>query len=114
MYLLFKWYIVKFNVPTPGRDEEGAVDNILIQEKRFDEIAAIAIEALGGPENIKTVENCITRLRIDFGDKNKINANRLKESGCSGIFFPSSGHIHIVYGPMVEFIRNEVEKQLGR
>lgn len=114
MYFLFKWYIVKFNVPTPGRDEEGAVDNILIQEKRFTEIAALAVEALGGASNIKTVENCITRLRIDFVDKNKIDPKKLRESGCSGIFFPSPGHIHIVYGPMVEFIRNEVENVLGR
>ncbi len=114
MYFLFKWYIVKFNVPTPGRDDEGAVDSVLIQEKRFNEIAAIAVEALGGAENIKTVENCITRLRIDFVDKTKIDPKLLRESGCSGVFFPTSGHIHIVYGPMVEFIRNEVESILGR
>lgn len=114
IYFLFKWYIVKFNVPTPGRDEEGAVDNVLMQEKRFDEVAKLAVQGLGGPENIKSIENCITRLRVDFVDKNKIDPNLLRESGCSGMFFPSPGHIHIVYGPMVEFVRNEVEKELGR
>lgn len=110
MYFVFKWYILKFNVQTPGRDEDANLDNALIREKRYDEIARLAIEGLGGKENIIGVENCITRLRVDFKDKNKIDTDILKSSGCSGVFMPSSGHIHIVYGPMVEFIRNEVDK----
>lgn len=112
MYHLFKWYIVKFNVPTPGREEEASNDNILIREKRFDEIAALVVEGLGGKDNIVNVENCITRLRVDFKDKTKINNELLKQSGCSGVFFPTSTHIHIVYGPLVEFVRNAVDEKL--
>lgn len=113
MYYLFKWYIVKHNVQTPGRDEDANMDNALVKDKRYDEIARLAILGLGGPENIVHVENCITRLRVDFKDKSKIDKQILKESGCSGVFMPSSGHIHIVYGPMVEFVRNEVDNQLS-
>lgn len=112
MYNVFKWYILKYDVKTPGRDEDANTDNALVRAKRYDEIARLAILGLGGPSNISTVENCVTRLRVDFKDKSKIDNQLLRDSGCSGVFMPSSGHIHIVYGPMVEFIRNEVDEQL--
>ena len=113
-YFLFKWWIVKFDVKTPGREDEPSTDNVLIREKRYDEIAKIVIDALVGPSNIGTVENCITRLRVDINDNKKIDKDLLKKSGCSGVFFPTNKHIHIVFGPLVEFIRNSVDDQLGR
>ncbi len=113
-YLIFKWWIVKFDVKTPGREDEPNEDNELIREKRYSEIAAIVIDALGGKENITNVENCITRLRIDFKEKNKIDNDKLKTSGCSGVFFPTNTQIHIVFGPLVEFVRNAVDEQLGK
>ena len=45
-------------------------------------------------------------------DKNIIDKSRLKESGTLGVFFPSKNHIHIVFGPHVEFVRNEVDELL--
>lgn len=114
IYFIFKWYIVKYDVPTPGREDEGGSDSVLIQERRFDEVAKLVIAGLGGPENIGNVENCITRLRVDFKDKTKIDNSLIKESGSTGVFFPSSGHIHIVYGPLVEFVRNAVDEELKR
>ena len=86
----------------------------MVREKRYGEIADIVIEALGGPENIGTVENCITRLRVDINDNKKIDKDLLMKSGCSGIFFPTTKHIHIVFGPLVEFVRNAVDEKLGR
>ena len=110
-YFTFKWYILKRNLITPGREEEVS-DSKLLVEKRYKEIAKIVVEALGGKENIVNVENCISRLRIDLKDKNIINKERLKESGTLGIFFPSKNQIHIVFGPHVEFVRNEVDELL--
>lgn len=114
MYFIFRWYIVKFNVPTPGREESAARNSELLEERRFDEIADLVIEGLGGPANIGHVENCITRLRVDVNDRRKIENKLLEESGSSGVFFPTSNHIHVVYGPMVEFVRNAVDDKLGR
>lgn len=113
-YFLFKWWIEKFDVKTPGREDSPSNDNILIREKRYGEIADIVIQALGGTSNIGAVENCITRLRVDINDNKKIDRDLLMKSGCSGVFFPSSKHIHIVFGPLVEFVRNEVDEKLGR
>ena len=113
-YFVFKWAILRFNLRTPGREEEPSMDNVLVREKRYDEIAAIVIEALGGKSNIKNVDNCITRLRIDLEEVNVIDSDLLKKSGCSGIFIPAPKHIHIVFGPMVEFVRNAVDDNLEK
>ena len=81
--------------------------------QRYDEIDKIVIKALGGKSNIKNVDNCITRLRIDLGEVNIVDQKLLETSGCTGIFLPASKHIHIVYGPLVEFVRNAVDDELS-
>ncbi len=113
-YFVFKWAILKFDLKTPGREDSPSLDNSLIREKKYDEIAKIVVQALGGKPNIKNVDNCITRLRIDLEDVKLVDRKLLETSGCTGIFFPASKHIHIVYGPLVEFVRNEVDEELQR
>jgi len=109
-YFVFRFAITKFNLKTPGR-EESVRNSTLLKEKKYEEIAAIVIEGLGGKENIINVDNCVTRLRIDLKDQEKINEERIKDSGTSGIFLPQKNHIHIVFGPHVEFIRNAVDEK---
>ncbi|NLY47253.1 MAG: PTS transporter subunit EIIC [Tissierella sp.] len=111
-YFSFSWAIKKFNIPTPGREEDELEYNTLLKERKYNEVAKIVIEAIGGRKNIINVENCVTRLRIDLKDMHIVNKERLKESGTSGIFFPAKNHIHIVFGPNVEFVKNAVEHEL--
>ena len=115
-YFVFKWFIVKFNLETPGREafeiEESA--STLLKEKNWPAIAAIVIEGLGGKENIVNVENCISRLRVDLKDPNKVDQVKIKDSGCAGIFFPSANHIHVVFAPHVEFVRHAVDDSLKK
>lgn len=113
-YFIFKWYILKFDVKTPGREEDASADNELIRNKEYGKIAELVIKGMGGKENITSVENCITRLRMDFKDKTKIDREKLKETGSTGVFFPSGNHIHVVFGPMVEFIRNAVDEEMAK
>ncbi len=108
-YYVFKWAIEKWDIPTPGREPGDFKHSTLLQEKRYDEIGSIVIEALGGRENIVHVENCITRLRIDLKDTKVVDKELLDKTGCSGVFFPSKNHIHVVFGPHVEFVRNAVD-----
>lgn len=112
-FFIFKWAILKYNIKTPGREESQNLDNTLIKEKRYDEIADIVVQALGGRSNIDHVENCITRLRIDIKDVTAVDKKLLEKSGCTGFFFPAAKHIHIVYGPQVEFVRNAVDEALA-
>jgi len=111
-YIVFKWAIEKWNVPTPGRETDSFSHSRLLEERKYGEIAGIIVAALGGRENITHVDNCITRLRIDLLDNKKVDRDLLRESGTSGVFFPSSKHIHIVFGPHVEFIKNALDREL--
>ncbi|MBS6955286.1 MAG: PTS transporter subunit EIIC [Enterocloster asparagiformis] len=115
-YFVFKWFIVKFNLETPGREEFEIEESasVLLKEKNWPAIAAIVVEGLGGKENIVKVENCISRLRVDLKDPNKVDQIKIKDSGCAGIFFPSSNHIHVVFGPHVEFVRHAVDDVLKK
>ncbi|WP_067843201.1 PTS transporter subunit EIIC [Amphibacillus sediminis] len=112
-YFVFKYVIKKFNITTPGREEENR-DVTLLNEKQYDKIAAIVVQALGGKENIIHVDNCVSRLRIDLKDQDKFDEKIIKQSGSSGFFFPKKRHIHVVFGPHVEFVRNEIDDYLKK
>lgn len=116
-YIVFRIAITKFNLETPGReagDIEDNRNNEYLKNKEYNKVATIVIEGLGGKENIVNVENCITRLRVDIKNKEFINQSKLKEAGASGIFFPQEKHIHVVFGPYVEFVKNAVDEQLKK
>lgn len=112
-YFIFTWAIKKWNIPTPGRETENIQYSSLLKDKKYGEIAAVVVEALGGINNIVHVDNCITRLRIDLKDVKLVDKERLKESGTSGVFFPTKNHIHVVFGPHVEFIKNAVDETIS-
>lgn len=111
-YAVFRFVIVKFNLKTPGREDDAA-DSALLRERKYDAIARLVVDGLGGKANIKRVDNCVSRLRIDLQQEDSIAVNKLKEAGSMGVFFPQSKHIHIVFGPHVEFIRNAVDDELA-
>ncbi|MDF9399725.1 PTS transporter subunit EIIC [Vibrio sp. 1180_3] len=111
-YGVFRYAIVKFKIATPGREQDVG-DNTLLLNKEYDKIAELVIEGLGGKGNIVRVENCVTRLRIDFKDKDLLDVDKFKAAGSAGTFFPSGKHIHIVFGPHVEFVRNSVDDHMN-
>ena len=115
-YVVFKWAIERFDLETPGREkfEVSESASMLLKEKRYPEIAAIVVEQLGGKSNIVKVENCISRLRVDLADQEKVNQECLKDSGCAGFFFPQKNHIHVVFGPHVEFVRNALDELMKK
>lgn len=108
-YFTFKYLIVKWDVKTPGREGDASKNSELLANREYDKVAALVVEGLGGRENIVSVENCVTRLRIDLKDAKKADKDILESSGSSGLFFPSKNHIHVVFGPQVEFVRHAVD-----
>ena len=115
-YFVFKWFILKLKLEKTGREsyEVEESSSIKLKEKNRPEIEDSVVEGLGGKENIVNVENCISRLRIDLREPEKVDQIRLKDSGCAGIFFPSQNHIHVVFGPHVEFVRHAVDDLLKK
>lgn len=118
-YFLFRFFIKKFNLATPGRetfdlDEENMSEAIEAFESTDEsEIACKYIEYLGGSDNFDRVEACITRLRLQVNDKSLINKVALKRLGASGVLVMKNS-IQVVVGTKAEFIANDINNELKK
>lgn len=121
-YFLFTFMIKKFNLKTPGRDENEE-DTKLFTKADYQEVKSskgeivekspAVLEALGGEENIVSVDACITRLRVEVKDKTKVNKADLKSLGATGVMEVGNG-IQAIFGVKADAYKNEINKILGR
>lgn len=113
-YFLFSFLIKKFNYKTPGREDDEDTSNDKEPAKAIDLKTDIVniIEGLGGKENINTVENCITRLRVNLKDPSKLNEDLINKTPNSGIV-KKGNDIQIIYGLQVPEIKAAVEEHLA-
>lgn len=110
-YFVFVFVIKKLNLPTPGRlDEAGANIDTLISELGLAGIAAEFVAALGGKGNIKSVDACITRLRLTLNDSSIVDDDELKKLGASGVLRPNKKNMQVVVGPKAELMVDEMKK----
>ena len=110
-YLVFKFAITKWNLKTPGRedDEEGELA-IELANDDYTAMATVILEGLGGKENISSIDHCITRLRLEVKDNTLVDEKKIKSSGASGVIRPSKTTVQVVIGPKVQFVHNEFKK----
>lgn len=130
-YFLFYFLITKFNLKTPGRDEseeetklytkadyqnaKGGATEAPAKAKKQDEIAQNApavLAALGGEENIVSVDACITRLRVEVKDKAKVDKDTLKKLGAAGVVEVGNG-IQAIFGAKADAYRHEINAIIG-
>lgn len=111
-YFLFRIIIVKFNLSTPGRGEDEVEDfgEEMNKETKFASMAAKIYEGLGGDANVTSVDNCITRLRVEVKDMNAVDQNKIKSTGVPGINIVGPNSIQVIVGTSVQFVADEVEK----
>lgn len=116
-YAVFRWFITKFNVMTPGRgeddvDAEGNVAAKIESKSSLKEEAQLIIEALGGKDNIEDVDACITRLRVSVKDVSKVNKSALKKIGATDVLEVGGG-VQAIYGAKAILYKNYIEEILG-
>lgn len=106
-YFGFRWAIRTFNIKTPGREEDVDAD---IDENKLEtgDLAADVLKALGGKENIKNLDACITRLRISVHNISKVNKERLKNLGASGVL-EVGNNIQAIFGPKSDQIKTQIK-----
>jgi PTS system D-glucosamine-specific IIC component len=104
-YFLFRYAIVKYQLPTPGR-EEGSTINEFAGDIPYR--STLILQALGGKNNIKTIEACITRLRLTLVNDKHMDINALKNLGAAGVISLGSGNVQVVFGTFSELIREEI------
>ncbi len=89
-YLVFKTYLTKKNLSIDVADEDSEEETetagtASIGNKQLAQALEI-IEGLGGKDNIKVVNNCLTRLRVDVKDMSAVDEPRLKKTGAMASF----------------------------
>ncbi len=106
-FFVFKWAIVKFNIKTPGREDESDEVNY---EQEVTELGSAIMSAVGGKDNIVEIDNCISRLRLILKDTSVINENALKSTGSLGLIRINETACQIVYGAKVEKAAAELKR----
>lgn len=110
-YLVFRFAITKFDLKTPGREEDDTDEmKIELANNDFTAMAAIILEGLGGKANVTSVDNCITRLRLEIKDYTAVDEKKIKSAGVSGVIRPSKTAVQVVIGPKVQFVADEFKK----
>jgi PTS system D-glucosamine-specific IIC component len=109
-YFGFRFAIRKWNLKTPGReDEDEAVEGNNASAQGGAELAQGVLESLGDKENITHLDACITRLRVSVADPQKVDQNRLKKLGASGVLVMGN-HLQVIFGPRSELIKEQMKQ----
>lgn len=106
-FLVFRWAIVKFNIKTPGREDE--TDEINYTDE-ITELGSAIMAAIGGKDNIVEIDNCISRLRLILKDTSVVNETALKATGSLGLIRINETACQIVYGAKVEKAAAELKR----
>lgn len=111
-YLVFRWFIVRFNVPTPGRVEAevSAQGTAAAAPAGTDTEAAALVAALGGRDNLLDIDACTTRLRLRVASQEKVDETALKSLGAVGLLRPSDDTVQVIIGLRAEEIAGRMRR----
>jgi len=122
-YGLFRFFIRKFNMATPGREPAGADEQV----ESFDKggfvapVAAVTlpraqryIAALGGAANLSIVDACTTRLRLSVVDPSKVSESDLKTIGARGVLKRGATSVQVIIGPEADIIADEIRTVIAQ
>ena len=111
-YVVFRFAIVKFDLKTPGRedDDQEAEKKVVLSNDNFTEVAKIILEGVGGKENVTSIDNCITRLRLEIKDYTKVDEKKIKSAGVAGVIRPGKTSVQVIVGTKVQFVADEFKK----
>jgi PTS system N-acetylglucosamine-specific IIC component len=108
-YFSFSWCIRKFDLKTPGRE---AADMVAAPAGTSEGRGRGFVLALGGKDNLRTVDACMTRLRLTLADPASIDEARLRQLGAKGIVRPGGDAVQVVLGPVADQVAGEIRASL--
>lgn len=123
-FIVFYVLIKKLDLKTPGREDD---DEVYVEEneqtgvpssgkghKDYDGKAYNYLQALGGPENIKTLDYCATRLRLQMHEMDKVDEKALKRNGANGVMKVNKKNLQVIVGTTVEFLADAMQKRMDQ
>lgn len=119
-YVIFRFFIVRFDLQTPGREEGGLIaegmdeavaeTSSLDQDAETDRMAALIYDGLGGDENVTAIDYCTTRLRVEVKDMEKVDEAKIKSSGVPGVNIVGQHSIQVIVGTSVQFVAEAIRR----
>lgn len=113
-FFVFKYYITKNNIETPGREKaDSNGEEITFSKGKGIYDPKIFIKALGGKSNIMELDNCVTRLRLVIKDIKLIDEITLKKAGSLSIVKIDEHNIQIIIGAQVQSLKTAMELEMN-
>ena len=123
-YFLFRFAIVKWNMRTPGRqdDDDFEAEQAANQTDASGSSGGATspasakaeqlIAAFGGRANLVNVDACITRLRMEVADKSKVDQARLKALGAAGVV-EVGNNVQAIFGTQADALKSDIQDALA-
>jgi PTS system N-acetylglucosamine-specific IIC component len=109
-YGLFRFFIVRLDLKTPGREADEAVASVATASSAAG--AADWVRALGGARNLVSVDACTTRLRLVVTNQASVDESALKKLGARGVVRPSAETLQVVVGPIADQLASDIRSEL--
>ncbi|MBN8201076.1 MULTISPECIES: N-acetylglucosamine-specific PTS transporter subunit IIBC [Bacillaceae] len=114
-FVIFYALIKALDLKTPGREEDEEIvededEPVSSGSNKYEVMASHFIKDIGGADNITSIDNCATRLRLNIADMEKVKESALKAHGAKGIMKLSKTNLQIIVGTDVEFVADEMKK----
>jgi len=107
-YGLFRYGIRRLDLATPGREPQEMAQS----GGAGGTTAAAFVRALGGASNLRSVDACTTRLRLEVVDSARVDAVALAALGAMGVVRPSSTAAQVVLGPVADQVAGQIRREL--
>ena len=111
-YFVFLFAIKKFDLKTPGREDDDleAEKQVELASDDYTAIAKQILEGCGGKDNITSIDNCVTRLRLEVKDMTAVNDKAIKAAGVAGVIKPGKTSVQVIVGTKVQFVADAFSK----
>jgi PTS system glucose-specific IIC component len=109
-YGVFRFFITRFNLKTPGR-EDDTVETAPLAASGTGGRPRELVHAFGGRSNITSLDACITRLRISVKDPARVDEAKLKALGAAGVMRVGNG-VQAIFGPLSENLKTDMQEYL--
>ena len=120
-FALFRWAILRFDLRTPGREPVEATaietgtstsDTSPTPDTTAVPLGARFVQALGGVANLRSVDACTTRLRLEVVEQARVDEAALRRLGAHGLVRPSASVLQVVLGPVADQVAAQIHRHL--
>ena len=110
-YVVFRFAIVKFDLKTPGREDDDEDEaKVTLANNDYTAVATAVLEGVGGKDNVTSIDNCITRLRLEIKDYTLVDEKKIKSAGVAGVIRPGKNSVQVIIGTQVQIVADEFKK----